>query len=62
MNVQGFKYNFGNYFTLIVINTIYFANIVPLSFKDNHILRCTYIIDITFEFWILYTFASNIYR
>jgi hypothetical protein len=43
----------------MVINTIYFANISPLSFKDNHILGCTNIIDIniilsliTFGFYI----------
>jgi hypothetical protein len=28
--------NFSNYLTLIVINTIYCANIFPLPFKDNH--------------------------
>jgi hypothetical protein len=54
--IRSFKVlNFGNCFTLIFINTIYFDNIFPLSFKDNHILRCTYIYSFIFDFWILYT-------
>ena len=44
--VQIMVLNFGNALTLVVINMIYFANIFPLSVKDNvatYWLRCTHI-------------------
>jgi hypothetical protein len=61
--VQIMVLNFGNALTLVVINMIYFANIFPLSVKDNHTGSVAHIyiniyIFIFFHFR-LYTFANT---
>jgi hypothetical protein len=52
--------NFGNSLTLIVINMIYFANIFPLSVKDNvHIGSVAHIYIYIYIFIYLYSFTFD---